>query len=154
FGVLLTNITRGQLEEAGLSALFPPDRVLCRDELAELEDASDRDVIRRLKRLFAHHFPFDPLTEEQVQTLKGVLHREGVVKRRPVTSPAVSGAPAPPPGAVTLEVLDAQQEQAARSLGSGHHVVFGVAGSGKTVLLLARARLLAAQEPARRVLFL
>src|SRR5262249_6637246 len=131
FGVLLTNITRGQLEEAELSALFPPDRVLCRDELAELEGAGDREVIRRLKRLFAHHFPFDPLTEDQVQTLKGVLHREVVVKRRPAPPPEAPGAPAPPPGAVTLEVLDAQQEQAARSLGSGHHVLFGVAGSGK-----------------------
>ncbi len=153
YGVLLTNITRGQLDEAGLSDLFPPDRVLCRDELAALESAGDRDVIRRLKRLFAHHFPFDPLTEDQVQTLKGVLHREVVVKRRPAAATAAAG-PAAPPGAVTLEVLDAQQEQAARSLGSGHHVVFGVAGSGKTVLLLARARLLAAREPGRRVLFL
>jgi hypothetical protein len=152
YGVLLTNIARGQLDEAGLGDLFPPDRVLCRDELAELEAAGDREVIRRLRRLFAHHFPFDPLTEDQVQTLKGVLHREVVVKRRPA-APAARGGPAPP-GAVTLEVLDAQQEQAARSLGSGHHVVFGVAGSGKTVLLLARARLLAAREPGRRVLFL
>src|SRR5262249_56656756 len=40
FGVLLTNITRGHLEEAGLATLFPPDRVLCRDELAELESRS------------------------------------------------------------------------------------------------------------------
>jgi hypothetical protein len=154
FGVLLTNITRGQLEEAGLGERFPPDRVLCRDELAELEGAGDREVIRRLKRLFAHHFSFDPLTEDQVQTLKGVLHREVVVKRRPPASPSAPGDPASPTGAVTLEVLDAQQEQAARSLGSGHHVVFGVAGSGKTVLLLARARLLADREPGRRVLFL
>jgi hypothetical protein len=154
FGVLLTNITRGQLDEAGLSPMFPPDRVLCRDELAELEAAGDREVIRRLKRLFAYHFPFDPLTEEQIQTLKGVLHREVVVKRRPASLSSAPGGQTPSPGAVTLEVLDAQQEQAARSLGSGHHVVFGVAGSGKTVLLLARARMLASSEPGRRVLFL
>jgi UvrD-like helicase C-terminal domain/AAA domain/Nuclease-related domain len=154
FGVLLTNITRAQLAEASLAPLFPPDRVLCRDELMELESAGDREVIRRLRRLFAHHFPFDPLTEDQVQTLKGVLHREVVVKRRPAAPPAEPGGPTPPPGAVTLDVLDAQQEQAARSLGSGHHVLFGVAGSGKTVLLLARARLLAGRESGRRVLFL
>jgi UvrD-like helicase C-terminal domain/AAA domain/Nuclease-related domain len=154
FGVLLTNITRGQLDEAGLSPLFPPDRVLCRDELADLAGVGDREVIRRLRRLFVHHFPFDPLTEEQVQTLKGMLHREVVVKRRPATSPAKAERPSLPTGAVTLEVLDAQQEQAARAIDSGHHVLFGVAGSGKTVLLLARARLLAGREPGRRVLFL
>ena len=76
------------------------------------------------------------------------------MKRRPATAAAVPAGPTPPPGAVTLEVLDAQQEQAARSLGSGHHVLFGIAGSGKTVLLLARARLLAGRESGRRVLFL
>jgi hypothetical protein len=37
YAVLFTNITRSQLDEAGLSAVFPPDRVLCRDELAALE---------------------------------------------------------------------------------------------------------------------
>ncbi len=76
------------------------------------------------------------------------------MKRRPAAPPAGPAGPTPPPGAVTLEVLDAQQEQAARSLGSGHHVLFGVAGSGKTVLLLARARLLAGRQSGRRVLFL
>lgn len=55
---------------------------------------------------------------------------------------------------MTLEVLDAQQEQAARALGEGHHVVFGVAGSGKTVLILARARLIAGRDPGKRVLVL
>ena len=149
YGVLLTNITRAQLDEAGLSAVFPPERVICRDELAALEGAGDREVIRRLKQLFPAYFPFDPLTEDQLKTLKGVLHREVVVKRRPATAASVPEGQGCCPGAVALEVLDAQQEQAARSLGSGHHVVFGVAGSGKTVLLLARARLIAAAGPAQ-----
>jgi superfamily I DNA/RNA helicase len=42
----------------------------------------------------------------------------------------------------------------ARSVAEGHHVFFGVAGSGKSVLLLARARLIARQDPSRRVLVL
>src|SRR4051794_41002685 len=152
YGVLLTNITRAQLDEAGLSPIFPTDRVLCRDELTALEGAGDRAVIRRLKQLFPASFAFDPLTEDQVRTLKGVLHREVVVKRRPATPASVPEGQALLPGAVALDVLDAQQEQAARSIGSGHHVIFGVAGSGKTVLLLARARLIAAADPGRKVL--
>ena len=155
FGVLLTNITRAQLDEAKLAPLFPADRVLCRDELASLEGAGDREVIRRLRQLFTVVFPFDPLTEDQVQTLKGVLHPEVVVKRRPATATSVPSGPVPEPTqAVTLEVLDAQQEQAARSLGAGHHVIFGIAGSGKTVLLLARARWLAGRDPSKRILVL
>src|SRR5262249_61938748 len=118
---------------AGVAALFPPRRGPRRDGAGEPESAGGRGGLRRPKRLFAHPFPFGPLGEEEVQTLKGVLPREVVVKRRPATPPAVPGAQAPTTGAVMLEVLDAQQEQAARSLGSGHHVLFGVAGSGKTV---------------------
>ncbi len=43
-------------------------------------------------------------------------------------------------------MLDLQQERHARQIGGGHRLVFGVAGSGKTVLLIARARLLAMGE--------
>jgi hypothetical protein len=154
FGVLLTNITRARLVEAGLAPIFPSDRVLCRDELASLEGRGDREVINRLKSLFAVRFPFDPLTEDQIRTLKGALHREVVVRRRPSTTGSVPKGQPLLPGAVALEVLDAQQEREARSLGSGHHVVFGVAGSGKTVLLLARARLIAERDPGRKVLVL
>jgi hypothetical protein len=53
-----------------------------------------------------------------------------------------------------LEVLDAQREQASRSLGSGHYVVFRVAGSGKTAMLLARARLIPGRDPGKKVLVL
>ena len=158
FGVLLTNITRAQLEEAGLGPLFPPDRVLCRDELAGLEGASDREVIARLRSLFAARFPFDPLTEDQVRTLKGALHREVVVRSgdrrrlasdRPRASRCCRG-----PWPLEVPRRPAGTGGRASCSARGTHVVFGVAGSGKTVLLLARARLSAERDPARKVLVL
>ncbi|MEA3121218.1 MAG: hypothetical protein QOH33_764, partial [Paraburkholderia sp.] len=42
-----------------------------------------------------------------------------------------------------MAVMDAQQEQLARSLGDGHRVIHGVAGSGKTMILGYRAEYLA-----------
>ena len=111
-------------------------------------------MIRRLKRLFVVSFPFDPLTADQVKTLKGALHREVVVKRRPATTASVPANRPLLPGAVALDVLDSRQEQAARSIGSGHQVIFGIAGSGKSVLLTSRARLIATHEPAKKVLIL
>jgi superfamily I DNA and RNA helicase len=39
-----------------------------------------------------------------------------------------------------LAVLDLRQERNARTLRDGHRIVYGVAGSGKTVLLIARRR--------------
>ncbi|TXT40934.1 MAG: hypothetical protein FD135_836, partial [Comamonadaceae bacterium] len=42
-----------------------------------------------------------------------------------------------------MRVMDLQQEQLARSLGDGHRVIHGVAGSGKTMILGYRAEHLA-----------
>ena len=42
-----------------------------------------------------------------------------------------------------IRVMDLQQEQLARSLGDGHRVIHGVAGSGKTMILGYRAEQLA-----------
>jgi superfamily I DNA and RNA helicase len=41
-----------------------------------------------------------------------------------------------------MRVMDMQQEQLARSLGDGHRVIHGVAGSGKTMILGYRAEYL------------
>ncbi len=53
-----------------------------------------------------------------------------------------------------IKLLDLEQERLARRLGEGHRLVFGVAGSGKTVLLIARARHLAKQHPDWKILIL
>lgn len=154
FGVVLTNITRAQIDQAGMGEIFPASSTLCRDEIEALTSAGDRAVIRRLREFFPAPFSFDPLTEDQLATIRGVMHREVVVRRRPATRSSVAPGQLLLPGAFALDVLDAQQEQLSRSLGQGHHVVFGIAGSGKTVLLLARARLMAAGDPTKRVLLL
>ena len=155
YGALFTNIARPQLDEAGLAAIFPPEEVISRDELLALEQAQDdRRTIRRLEQLFPARFPFDPLTEDQLKTIHGVVHKEVVVKQVPARADSVPRGRVLPEDAMVLEVLDRRQEQVARSLGDGHRVFFGVAGSGKTVLLLARAKLIAGQDASKRVLVL
>lgn len=49
-------------------------------------------------------------------------------------------------------MLDRGQESLAKGLGEGHRVVRGVAGSGKTLILTYRARLLARAFPDQTVL--
>ncbi len=51
-------------------------------------------------------------------------------------------------------LLDREQERLARKLGDGHRLICGVAGSGKTVLLIARARILALKHPNWKILIL
>ena len=53
-----------------------------------------------------------------------------------------------------VKLLDQDQEKFARELGEGHRLIFGVAGSGKTVLLLARGRILAKRHPDWKILIL
>ncbi|TFF96253.1 MAG: hypothetical protein EU547_06610, partial [Promethearchaeota archaeon] len=53
-----------------------------------------------------------------------------------------------------IKLLDEQQEKLARELGEGHRLIFGVAGSGKTVVLIARARHLALKHPDWKILIL
>lgn len=53
-----------------------------------------------------------------------------------------------------VKLLDQNQERLARKLGTGHRLLFGVAGSGKTVLLIARARYLAKMHPNWKILIL
>lgn len=53
-----------------------------------------------------------------------------------------------------IKLLDQAQERLARELGEGHRLMFGVAGSGKTVLLIARARILAKRHPNWKILIL
>lgn len=68
-----------------------------------------------------------------------------------VSAPRPGTAPSLDAGLLDFRVLDLRQELAVRDPGSGPRLLFGAAGSGKTIVLLARARLLA-QGTGRRVL--
>ncbi len=53
-----------------------------------------------------------------------------------------------------LDVMDREQECLAKSLGDGHRLVRGVAGSGKTIVLMCRVRHLLEAHPDWRILVL
>ena len=57
-----------------------------------------------------------------------------------------------PSDAGIIKVLDRQQEVLARHLGSGYRVIKGVAGSGKTLVLVSRAKLIGQLLPRWKVL--
>ena len=138
--VVLNNCIRQQLDERGLSEVFPGRRVLARDELEAL---SPDETINRLKSCFDPWWPFGQLSERQISVLRSVIHPQIVI------SPLAEATKAEQP----LSVLDLRQERNAHSLGEGHRIVYGVAGSGKTIILIARARLVA-QDPNKQVLLL
>lgn len=58
----------------------------------------------------------------------------------------------PPDDEDVVRVMDRRQEALAKSMAEGHRVVRGVAGSGKTLVLVYRARLFAEMHPDQRFL--
>ena len=96
--------------------------------------------------------------DEEIRTqIRGLIHPESVIQ---VPSPLGESHSEP---AIHAEsdaepvprILDLDQEEVARRyVGQGHRILFGVAGSGKTVILIARARYQAMRHPEQHILVL
>lgn len=152
--VTLSNITRAQLEDPdrGLDLVFDRDRVVTRDELEQWESLEAEDLLEVLKNHFALRWPFVPLSRDQVRAARLLISPQLELKDAFSTDELLR-KPRPLDDRLDLlRVLDLRQEDCARSIGEGHRVLFGIAGSGKTVVLLARARMLAERDPAARIL--
>ncbi|BEP45979.1 nuclease-related domain-containing DEAD/DEAH box helicase (plasmid) [Variovorax sp. V15] len=137
YGVVLTRITRKQFEAAGLGSAIEPNRVVCSDEM--LEDAEPEDFQSRLWDMFPVLMR-GTLSLPQIDRVRWNLFPEvRVPEQGALFDDADDTATIPD----LLRVMDLQQEQLARSLGDGHRVIHGVAGSGKTMILGYRAEYLA-----------
>ena len=130
WGLVLTEITRKQFVDAGLDQVISSLRVICKDEMTE---AMENTVFEKhLLGMFSHVFACS-LTSEQVDRVRYHLFPEVRVNVAPGQFGLFNELDAPVPS--FLKVMDLQQEQLARSLGDGHRVIHGVAGSGKTMIL-------------------
>ena len=87
-------------------------------------------------------------------TIKGILFPEYIAKEKPANKNSVPVNIDLPPQSTILETLDLEQERLARSIGEGHRLISGVAGSGKTIILMARAKSLIDRDCNQRVLIL
>ena len=137
YGVVFSNITRKQFDAAELQHAIEPHRVICQDEM--LESVGAEDLQSRLWGMFPY-------------MMRGVMSLPQLDRVRWIMFPQVrvqtsgdlfddSDEQAELPS--IMRVMDLQQEQLARSLGDGHRVIHGVAGSGKTMILGYRAEYLA-----------
>lgn len=143
WGVVLANITRKQFDEGALGEVLPEHLVICRDELYETVEAEAFQ--ERLWAMFPQVYPV-ALTLPQIDRVRWHLFPELRVE----AGSGQFGLFGPTDAAVRpleipdlIKVMDAQQEQLARSIGGEHRVIHGVAGSGKTMILGFRAMQLA-----------
>lgn len=155
WGVIFTNISRAQIEK-GTPAdirerLLPDHLVMYKEDLAEGVDAEafqeklwsmfnyrfgEKLSLPQIDRIRWHLFP-----ELRIEDTQGDLFDDSDDPALEKTLPDI------------IRIMDIQQEQLARSLGEGHRVIHGVAGSGKTLILGYRCLYLA-QALARPILVL
>ena len=136
-GVVLPNLTRKQFWDGQLDQVLAPHRVICKDDM--LEGVEAEAFQQRLWDMFSHTpAAHEVLSLPQIDRVRWHLFPEVRIPRSQADlfeneSPRMD----------LLQVMDLQQEQLARSLGEGHRVIHGVAGSGKTLILGYRAEHLA-----------
>jgi hypothetical protein len=136
YGVVFTNINRKDFNNSELTAVFEEHLIICKDEMLPSTDAGEFQ--KRLWYLSPYNFG-NTLTSNQIDRIRWHIFPElripakqlslfDVEPEKPLQIPDI------------LQIMDLQQEQLARSLGDGHRVIHGVAGSGKTMILSYRCQ--------------
>lgn len=153
WGVVFTNITRKQIErmapEDERERLLPDHLVLYKDDFREGIDAEAFQ--ERLWGMFHYQFG-GTLTLPQIDRIRWHLFPEIRINDGVAQSDLFAADDENADATLTkrsvpgdiVKIMDIQQEQLARSLGMGHRVIHGVAGSGKTMILGYRCLYLAA----------
>jgi hypothetical protein len=148
WGVVFTNITRNQIHK-GIpgevrASLLPDHLVIYKDEMTESVEAEPFQ--EQLWGMFHYRFG-KTLTLPQIDRIRWHLFPEiriDDVGQTDLFAPQEeSASPKEPVLPDIIKIMDIQQEQLARSLGEGHRVIHGVAGSGKTMILGYRCLYLA-----------
>lgn len=144
YGVVLSRITRRQFEANGMEQVMPAYQVLCADEMTESVEVAAFQA--RLWEMFNAPFPVQ-MTLPQIDRVRWHLFPEVRIAglQEGLFGESSSEPASPPEIPDVMRLMDLQQEHLARSLGAGHRVIHGVAGSGKTMILGYRCLHLAQQ---------
>ncbi len=147
--VAFPNITRSDFDEQGFGKVMSPKYVLLGDDLGR----NGKGFLAR----YDEALPIldKPLTSQQEGALQKALFpnnsfalgtHDGFIRRD--TGRVVADLPLEPIH------LSLEQEQIAKSLGDGPRLLRGIAGTGKTLIMLYRAKLLASNDKALKILVL
>ncbi len=153
-GAVMSNITEAQARDENIYPLLKKPQVAYRNEMLAWMELGERELISRFQAMFSTWFSFNALSDDQISTIKGVLHPEMKIKEVPATSLSVPSRIEVPSSSSVIVGLDIEQEKMAREMKDGHHIFSGVAGSGKTLILLCRAKALANRLLEHRILIL
>lgn len=151
-GVAFSNLTRSEARAAGLDAAVDLESSLFSEDLSAARAGEGEAQLQRILARLAGALDSE-LRPGQLDRLRGLMHPDTIITRPGAGRPGVQ-LPifSDPDDGDVIRVMDRRQEAMAKSLGAGHRVIRGVAGSGKTLILIYRGQLLARNFPQRRFL--
>ncbi len=147
-GACLPHLSVDDIANKNLGTVFDPSFTICRDDLSETNlhlplAACDRLLGDTLNQGFPNDID---------KIVRGIIQPDIVISTISQISGEAHIFQPSPADQDTIRVMDREQESLAKSLGDGHRVIKGVAGSGKTLILVFRAKLLARCNPNARYL--
>lgn len=154
FGAVFTRLSQRYFIEQGLYSIVDPSLCLTRDEIDPDNEAfSEENLIEKILNMFVVPYRLNtPLTKSDMDSIRYHLFPE-------VRISAEFKQPVPYQDQLLLSLhdiktMDLHQENLAKQLGDKNRLIRGVAGSGKTLILAARAKLLAKEHPDWNILIL
>ncbi len=152
--VALPNLRKREAMAKGLDRIVPLEVCLFKDEIdAALDGSGEAGLLRFLARLLGKGNGRET-NEREEKLLRAIIHPDIRLEQITETTSAVQLSIFSNGGRDygSLRLMDRTQEAMAKSFGDGHRIIRGAAGSGKTLLLVYRARLLSRGFPQKRYL--
>lgn len=154
FGAVFTRLKQTHVVKHQLHRLIPMNFMLTRDEIDPEDEAfSEEHLIEKILGMFTvFHRKVNILSDEDIQAIRYHLFPE-------VRISAEFKAPAYYQDQLLLSMhnikaMDLHQESLAKQIGDKHRLIRGVAGSGKTLILASRAKMLLKENPGWKILVL
>lgn len=153
-GVVFTRMFSKDFIKEGLYSVIEPHLCLTRDEIdPDKEEFSEEILMEKILNMFVVPFRLkEPLSLEDINAIRYHLFPE-------VRISAEFKAPVPYQDQLLLSLhdiktMDLHQENLAKQIGDKNRLIRGVAGSGKTIILASRAKMLLKQNPDWKILIL
>lgn len=117
----------------------------------DVDERNARVVLSAFSRLLGSA-RFSEFSTDIDKLVRGIVQPDIVINRISHSEEQLQIFQPPNSGEDVIRVMDREQESLAKSLGDGHRIIRGVAGSGKTLVLMFRAKLLARCNPRHKYL--
>lgn len=153
-GVVFTRLYSKDFIQEGLYSVIEPHLCFTRDEIdPDKEEFSEEVLMEKILNMFVVPFRLrEPLSAEDINAIRYHLFPE-------VRISAEFKPPVPYQDQLLLSLhdiktMDLHQENLAKQIGDKNRLIRGVAGSGKTIILASRAKMLSKQNPDWKILIL